>query len=69
MEGYDSIRLLAKAIGQAGSDGSAAIIVDALESIKYDGALGDITFPVTAPTRRTPPARPTSGGTSSRTRR
>jgi branched-chain amino acid transport system substrate-binding protein len=45
MEGYDSIRLLANAIGQAGSTDPEAII-SALENIKYTGALGDITFPV-----------------------
>jgi len=44
MEAYDSIAILAQAIGEAGStDGDA--IVTALESIEYDGALGKIYFP------------------------
>lgn len=44
MEAYDSIVILAKAIEAAGStDGDA--IVDALENIEYDGALGKIYFP------------------------
>ena len=45
MEGYDSIRLIANAIGKAGSTDPEAII-SALENIKYKGALGDITFPI-----------------------
>ena len=44
IEAYDSIVILAKAIEAAGStDGDA--IVNALENIHYDGALGKIYFP------------------------
>ena len=44
MEAYDSIAIIAQAIGEAGStDGDA--IVAALENISYDGALGRIYFP------------------------
>ena len=43
MEAYDSIAILAQAIGEAGStDGDA--IVEALESISHDGTLGRIYF-------------------------
>ncbi|MBT8364176.1 MAG: ABC transporter substrate-binding protein, partial [Deltaproteobacteria bacterium] len=43
-EAYDSIRIIAQAIKEAGStDGNA--IITALEKIKYVGALGTITFP------------------------
>jgi branched-chain amino acid transport system substrate-binding protein len=44
MAAYDSIRLIARAIEEAGSTDADAII-DALESIEYHGALGKITFP------------------------
>lgn len=44
-EAYDSIMIIAQAITEAGkTDGKD--IVTALENIKYDGALGTITFPV-----------------------
>jgi branched-chain amino acid transport system substrate-binding protein len=44
MEAYDSLKLMAQAIDNAGStDGEA--IIQAIESISYDGALGNITFP------------------------
>ncbi len=44
MEAYDSIGILAQAIDEAGStDGDA--IVEALENIQYEGALGKIYFP------------------------
>ena len=43
-EAYDSIRILAQAIREAGSTDADAII-SALENIKYEGALGTITFP------------------------
>jgi branched-chain amino acid transport system substrate-binding protein len=43
MEAYDSLKLMAQAINEAGStDGDA--IISALENISYDGALGTITF-------------------------
>jgi ABC-type branched-subunit amino acid transport system substrate-binding protein len=43
MEAYDSLKLMAQAINEAGStDGDA--IISALENISYDGALGNITF-------------------------
>ena len=43
MEAYDSIAILAQAIGEAGStDGDA--IVEALENISHDGTLGRIYF-------------------------
>ena len=43
-EAYDSIRIIAQAIKEAGSTEGQAII-SALEKIKYVGALGTITFP------------------------
>lgn len=43
-EAYDSIRIIAQAIKEAGSTDADAIIT-ALEKIKYVGALGTITFP------------------------
>jgi len=44
MEAYDSIVIIAQAIKEAGStDGDA--IVNALENIHYDGAMGKIYFP------------------------
>ena len=43
-EAYDSVRILAQAIAEAGSTNPQAII-KALEKIKYVGALGTITFP------------------------
>jgi branched-chain amino acid transport system substrate-binding protein len=43
-EAYDSIRIIAQAINEAGSTEGQAIIT-ALEKIKYVGALGTITFP------------------------
>lgn len=44
MEAYDSVAILAAAINDAGStDGKA--IVKALESIRFDGTLGEIYFP------------------------
>lgn len=44
MEAYDSIAILAQAIGEAGStDGDA--IVDALEGVEHNGTLGKIYFP------------------------
>ncbi len=44
MEAYDSLKLMAQAIDNAGStDGEA--IIQAIENISYDGALGNITFP------------------------
>lgn len=45
LEAYDSIMIIAQAIEEAGSTDSAAII-EALENITYEGALGIITFPV-----------------------
>lgn len=43
MEAYDSLKLVAQAINEAGStDGDA--IISALENISYNGALGNITF-------------------------
>jgi branched-chain amino acid transport system substrate-binding protein len=43
MEAYDSLKLMAQAINEAGStDGDA--VISALENISYDGALGNITF-------------------------
>ncbi len=44
MEAYDSLKVMAQAINEAGSTDPDAII-DALENISYDGALGTITFP------------------------
>lgn len=44
MEAYDSLKLMAQAINEAGSIGADAII-SALESTTYNGALGTITFP------------------------
>ncbi len=44
MEAYDSLKLMAQAINEAGStDGDA--VIQAIENISYDGALGNITFP------------------------
>ena len=44
MEAYDSLKLLAQAVDQAGStDGDA--VISAIENINYDGVLGNITFP------------------------
>jgi len=45
MEAYDSLKLMAQAINEAGSTDADAII-EALENIEYHGALGTITFPV-----------------------
>jgi len=45
MEAYDSLKLMAQAIDEAGSTDPDAIIT-ALENIEYNGALGTITFPV-----------------------
>ena len=44
MEAYDSLKLLAQAIDEAGSTDADAII-NALENISYSGVLGNITFP------------------------
>jgi ABC-type branched-subunit amino acid transport system substrate-binding protein len=44
MEAYDSLKLMAQAIDNAGSTEGDAII-QAIENISYDGALGTITFP------------------------
>lgn len=44
MEAYDSLKLMAQAINEAGSTDPDAII-SALENITYNGALGKITFP------------------------
>ncbi|UCC86450.1 MAG: ABC transporter substrate-binding protein [Anaerolineales bacterium] len=44
MEAYDSLKIMAQAINEAGSTDPGAII-SALENISYDGALGTITFP------------------------
>jgi len=44
MEAYDSLKLMAQAINEAGSTDADAII-SALEHISYNGALGNITFP------------------------
>lgn len=45
LEAYDSIMIIAQAITEAGSTEPQAMI-DALENITYEGALGTITFPV-----------------------
>jgi ABC-type branched-subunit amino acid transport system substrate-binding protein len=45
MEAYDSLWVMGTAINNAGSTDPKAII-QALEKISYDGALGHITFPV-----------------------
>ncbi len=45
LEAYDSIMIIAQAITEAGSTEPQAII-DALENITYEGALGTITFPI-----------------------
>ncbi len=45
MEAYDSLKIMAQAINEAGSTDPDAII-SALENISYNGALGNITFPV-----------------------
>ncbi len=44
MEAYDSLKIMAQAINEAGSTDPDAIIT-ALENISYNGALGTITFP------------------------
>jgi branched-chain amino acid transport system substrate-binding protein len=44
MEAYDSLKLMAQGINEAGSTEASAII-SALENTSYDGALGTITFP------------------------
>ncbi len=44
MEAYDSLKLMAQAINEAGSTDPDAII-SALENTTYNGALGTITFP------------------------
>lgn len=44
MEAYDSLKIMAQAINEAGST-EANDIISALENISYDGALGTITFP------------------------
>jgi branched-chain amino acid transport system substrate-binding protein len=44
MEAYDSLKIMAQAINEAGSTDADAII-NALENISYNGALGTITFP------------------------
>lgn len=44
MEAYDSLKLMAQAINEAGSTDPDAII-SAVENITYHGALGTITFP------------------------
>jgi branched-chain amino acid transport system substrate-binding protein len=44
MEAYDSLKIMAQAINEAGSTDPGAII-SALENITYNGALGTITFP------------------------
>lgn len=44
MEAYDSLKIMAQAINEAGSTDPQAII-SALEGISYDGVLGTITFP------------------------
>ncbi len=44
MEAYDSLKIMAQAINEAGSTDADAII-SALENISYNGALGNITFP------------------------
>lgn len=43
MEAYDSFKLMAQAINEAGTDEADAVIA-ALENISYDGALGRIYF-------------------------
>jgi ABC-type branched-subunit amino acid transport system substrate-binding protein len=44
LEAYDSIKIIAQAIEEAGStDGEA--IIEALENIEHEGTLGTITFP------------------------
>jgi branched-chain amino acid transport system substrate-binding protein len=44
MEAYDSLKIMAQAINEAGSTDPQAII-SAIEAISYDGVLGTITFP------------------------
>jgi len=44
MEAYDSMKIMAQAINEAGSTDSQAVI-SAIENITYNGALGTITFP------------------------
>jgi len=43
-EAYDSVMIIAEAIKQAGN-AEPAKLIDALEGIRYVGALGEITFP------------------------
>ena len=44
MEAYDSLKLMAQAINEAGAtDGDS--VINALENISYNGALGTVTFP------------------------
>lgn len=45
LQAYDSIKIIAQAIEEAGNTDPAAII-EALEQIEYNGALGTITFPI-----------------------
>ncbi len=44
MEAYDSLKIMAQAINEAGSTDPQAVI-KAIENISYDGVLGNITFP------------------------
>lgn len=44
MEAYDSLKLMAQAINEAGATDGDAVIA-ALENISYEGALGTVTFP------------------------
>jgi branched-chain amino acid transport system substrate-binding protein len=44
MEAYDALKLMVQAINEAGStDGDA--VIQAIENISYNGALGHVTFP------------------------
>ncbi len=45
LEAYDSIRIIAQAINEAGSTDPTEII-NALENITHEGSLGTITFPI-----------------------
>lgn len=45
MEAYDSLKIMAQAINEAGATDPDSII-SALENIEYNGALGKITFPI-----------------------
>ena len=47
---YDSIRIIAQAVTEAGTTEAGAIIA-ALEEIRYEGALGTITFPINSKNR------------------